>query len=35
MPVMLQNNDATKLCITKGQEGAVAGWQSYIGPHGR
>ena len=25
MPVMLQNNDATELCITKGQEGIVAG----------
>ena len=35
MPVMLQNNDATELCITKGQEGTVAGWQSYVGPHGK
>jgi hypothetical protein len=33
MPVMLQNNDATELCITKGQEGTVAGWQSYVGPY--
>jgi len=29
MPVMLRNNDATELCITKGQEGHVVGWQSY------
>lgn len=28
MPVMLQNNDATEICITKGQEGFVAGWES-------
>jgi len=35
MPVILRNNDATELCITKGQEGTVAGWQSYIGPHGK
>ena len=34
MPVMLQNNNATELCITKGQEGTVAGWQSYVGPYG-
>ena len=33
MPVMLRNNDATELCITKGQEGTVAGWQSCLGPH--
>ena len=33
MPVMLRNNDATELCITKGQERTVAGWQSYVGPH--
>jgi len=35
MPVILRNNDATELCITKGQEGTVAGWQSYIGSHGK
>ena len=35
MPVMLWNNDATELCITKGQEGTVAGWQSCVGPHGK
>ena len=34
-PVMLWNNDATELCITKGWEGTVAGWQSYAGPHGK
>ena len=33
MPVMLRNNEATELCITKGQEGFVVGWQSMIGPH--
>ena len=33
MPVMIRNNDATELCITKGQEGFVAGWQSKEGPH--
>jgi hypothetical protein len=33
MPVMLRNNDATELCITKGQEGFVAGWKSVRGPH--
>ena len=35
LPVMIRHNDATELCITKGQEGTVAGWQSYIGPHGK
>jgi hypothetical protein len=33
MPVMIRNNDATELCITKGQEGFVAGWQDKLGPH--
>jgi hypothetical protein len=33
MPVMIRNNEATELCITKGQEGFVVGWQSLIGPH--
>jgi hypothetical protein len=32
---MIRNNDATELCITKGQEGFVAGWQSKTGPHGK
>jgi len=35
MPVILKNNDATELCITNGQEGFVAGWQSMKGPHGK
>jgi hypothetical protein len=35
MPVMICNNEATELCITKGQEGHVASWQSVIGPHGQ
>jgi len=30
-----QNNDATELCITKGQEGHVVGWQAGIGLHGK
>jgi hypothetical protein len=28
---MIRHNDATELCITKGQEGTVVGWQSKIG----
>ena len=28
LPVMIRNNNATELCITKGQEGHVVGWQS-------
>jgi hypothetical protein len=35
MPVMIRNNDATELCITKGQEGFVVGWQSKIESHGK
>ncbi|KAJ7279581.1 hypothetical protein C8J57DRAFT_1021095, partial [Mycena rebaudengoi] len=35
MPIMIKNNDATKLCITKGQEGTVAGWQDTYDEHGR
>jgi len=31
MPVMNRNNFATKLCITKGQEDYVCGWQSTLG----
>jgi len=31
MPVMIKNNFATELCITRGQEGYVCGWQSTIG----
>jgi hypothetical protein len=33
MPIMIRNNDATELCITKGQEGFVVGWQTSIGPY--
>jgi len=32
---MIRNNDATELCITKGQEGFVVGWQADKGPHGK
>jgi hypothetical protein len=35
MPVMIRNNEATELYITKGQEGHVASWQSVISPHGQ
>ncbi|KAF9455474.1 hypothetical protein BDZ94DRAFT_1205685, partial [Collybia nuda] len=35
MPVMIRNNDATELCITKGQEGTVYGWTSSSGPDGQ
>ena len=35
MPVMIRNNDATELCITKGQEGFVVGWQAEKGSHGK
>ena len=35
MPVMIRNNSATELCIPKGQEGIVAGWQSEKDPHGK
>ncbi|KAH7904090.1 hypothetical protein BJ138DRAFT_1019599 [Hygrophoropsis aurantiaca] len=35
MPIMIRNNDATELCITKGQEGKVVGWQSGIGTQGQ
>jgi hypothetical protein len=32
MPVMIRNNDATELCITKGQEAYVVGWDAIQGP---
>ena len=35
LPVMIRNNDATELCITKGQEGHIVGWKSDIGPRGQ
>jgi hypothetical protein len=34
MPVIIRNNDATELCITKGREGHV-GWQAGKGIHGQ
>ncbi|KAJ7098422.1 hypothetical protein C8R44DRAFT_948060 [Mycena epipterygia] len=35
MPVMLCTNDAPEMCITKGQEGIVVGWDSAVGPSGQ
>ena len=35
MPGIIRNNDATELCITKGQEGHVVGWQAGRGIHGQ
>src|SRR6202044_2070659 len=35
IPVIMRNNDATELCITKGQEGHVVGWQAGRGIHGQ
>ena len=35
MPMMIRNNDATELCITKGQEAYVVGWDATDGPKGR
>jgi len=35
LPIIIRNNEATELCITKGQEGHVVGWQSAIGPKGQ
>ncbi|KAJ7915338.1 hypothetical protein B0H13DRAFT_1610580 [Mycena leptocephala] len=35
IPVMLRSNDATELCITKGQEAVVVGWDSSVGPAGQ
>ena len=32
---MIRNNDATELCITKSQEGFIAGWTSHNGVHGK
>src|SRR6266508_4227302 len=31
MPVMIRNNFATELCITRGQKGYICGWQSTLG----
>ena len=35
MPVIIRNSDATELCITKGQEGHVVGWQAGISIYGK
>ncbi|KAJ7784233.1 hypothetical protein B0H16DRAFT_1296328 [Mycena metata] len=35
MPIMLRTNDATELCITKGQQAVVCGWDSSVGPSGQ
>ncbi|KAJ7128335.1 hypothetical protein C8R44DRAFT_560038, partial [Mycena epipterygia] len=35
MPVMIRSNDATELCVTKGQEGLVVGWQEATGNSGQ
>ncbi|KAJ6530257.1 hypothetical protein B0H19DRAFT_967794 [Mycena capillaripes] len=35
MPIMLRANDATELCMTKGQEAVVCGWDSSEGPSGQ
>jgi hypothetical protein len=35
MPIMIRNNDATELCITKGQEAYVVGWDAEDGPRGQ
>ncbi|EDR04280.1 uncharacterized protein LACBIDRAFT_330779 [Laccaria bicolor S238N-H82] len=35
MPVIIRNNDATELCITKGQEGHVVGWDAKLGLSGQ
>jgi hypothetical protein len=33
MPVMIRNNEATELCVTKGQEAVVVGWDAFCGPY--
>ena len=35
LPVMIRNNFATELCMTRGQEGFVLGWQSRLGKQGQ
>ncbi|KAJ7865206.1 hypothetical protein B0H13DRAFT_1637199 [Mycena leptocephala] len=35
MPVMIKSNEATELCITRGQEGIVRGWDESRGPSGQ
>ncbi|KAJ7828417.1 hypothetical protein B0H13DRAFT_1656304, partial [Mycena leptocephala] len=33
--LMIKTNEATELCITKGQEAVVVGWDSSLGPSGQ
>ncbi|KAJ7132919.1 hypothetical protein C8R46DRAFT_851209, partial [Mycena filopes] len=35
MPILIKVNQATELCITKGQEAKVVGWDASVGTHGR
>jgi hypothetical protein len=35
MPVMIRSNEATELCMTKGQDGEVCGWDESKGPAGQ
>ncbi|KAF8873468.1 hypothetical protein BD779DRAFT_1652008 [Infundibulicybe gibba] len=35
MPVMIRTNTATELCITRGQEAVVHGWQESVGSRGQ
>ena len=35
LPIMIRNNDATELCITKGQEAIVVCWDAATGPYGQ
>ena len=35
LPVMIRHNYATEICMTRGQEGYVAGWQSKTGSKGQ
>ncbi|KAJ7934523.1 hypothetical protein B0H13DRAFT_1547733, partial [Mycena leptocephala] len=35
MPVLLRTNDATELCMTKGQDATVIGWDESVGPLGQ
>ncbi|KAJ7698784.1 hypothetical protein B0H16DRAFT_1349398, partial [Mycena metata] len=35
MPVLIKVNQATELCITKGQEATIVGWDTAVGPEGQ
>lgn len=35
LPVLIRYNEATELCITKGQEAIVRGWDDSVGPDGK